>query len=237
MNGEPDSLAKFNVDVHVPKGLSGWRLLYTRILEHLEPGSVIEVGSGSPDFLQALGGCTRRVAIDGGARWEKQFTDSGIDFYQVDLDKGAFPDLDPFEVSVCSDVFEHLMYPERTLHMLHKITADHGFLMSHVPNEFRLAKTVKIMLGRREAKYSHPHCEEFNHPHLRRFTRIGFEKFLQREFKYNLYVTDLRYDRLARLMNRVGIRMPYALEGGPTFLSSNSQETIEKLRRIKYAMI
>jgi hypothetical protein len=237
MNSEPESLAKFNVDVHIAKGLSGWRLLYTRILEHIRPESVLEVGSGSPDFLQALEGCQRRVAVDGGDRWQQEFLESGIGFYNIDLDHDPLPELDPFQVSVCSDVFEHLLYPDRTLHMLRTLTTESGVLMSHVPNEFRLAKTLKIMLGRREAKYSHPHCDEYNHPHLRRFTRIGFKKFLEREFKYNLFVSDLRYGTLAGLINRVGIRVPYALEGGPTYLSTNSHNTFERLCRIKRALL
>jgi hypothetical protein len=152
MTTESGSLAKYNIDIHVPEGLVGWRLLYLRILEQIGPASVIEVGSGSPEFLQALKGCEKRAAIDGGERWQQQFEESGIDFYQLDLDHDPLPALTPYQVSVCSDVFEHLLYPQRTLEFLRRITASEGFLMSHVPNEFRLAKTVKVMLGVREAK-------------------------------------------------------------------------------------
>lgn len=227
------SLAQFNIEAHVPKGLSGWRLLYVNILREIQPSSVLEVGSGSPEFLQSLEDCPRRVAIDGGDRWGDAFRASGIEFRQIDLDNDDLPAMEPFRVTVCSDVFEHLLYPDRTLKFLRSVTADTGFLIAHVPNEFRLQKTSKIMLGRREAKYSHPHCEEFNHPHFHRFTKIGFRKFLELEFRYNLFVSDLRYDRTVRILSMLGLGVPYALEGGPTFLSTNSEETFTRLKEVK----
>lgn len=236
MTSQSRSQAEYNIEVHVPKGLVGWRSLYVRILGQTRPQSVIEIGSGSPEFLQALDTVRRRTAIDGGDRWKQAFLDSGIEFYKVDLDTDTFPALPRFDVSICSDVFEHLLYPARTLSFIRQVTADDGFLLSHVPNEFRLGRTLKIMLGRREAKYSHRHCEEYDHPHLRRFSKIGYEKFLAREFKYNLFLSDLRYGRSARLIDRLGLRVPYALEGGPTFASTNDESRFNDLRALKRAL-
>ena len=237
MDQKTQSVAQHNIDVHIPQGLRGWRYLYVSILKHVKPSSLLEVGSGSPEFLKAFNECPRRVAIDGGSRWAQDFLDSGVEFYMVDLDVDDYPTLEPFQVTICSDVFEHLLFPDRTLKFLAENTLEDGFMITHVPNEFHLKKTFRIMLGLQEAKYSHPHCEEYNNPHLHRFTKVGFKKFLQLEFPYNLFISDLRYDRLAKLLKILRIGVPYALEGGPTFMSTRSEETFKRLQSIKQKMM
>ena len=219
-----------------PPELSGWKGLYRRIIERLGVESIMEVGAGRGRILQAFPDCRRRIAVDVADDWLKEFQAAGIEFLRLDLDRDDLPQLQPVEISICSDVFEHLVHPARALRFLRVATSPAGLLISHVPNEFRLRRTLRIMLGLREATPTHPGFSEHNNPHLRRFTKIGFRRFLETEFRYNLFISDLRYGRTARFLRRLGLSVPYALEGGPTFLSTSSEATYLELQRLKGAL-
>lgn len=172
------TLAEFNRQVHVPKGIGGWRALYLKLIREIEPGSVLEIGSGDPSFLTAVSNAARRAAIDSGDRFRADFAEAGCDFYSLDLDRDSLPDIGTFDVIVCSDVLEHLVYPKRTLDFVGERLSPAGVLFSHVPNEFTLRRTVQIMLGRHDAMYFHGDCREWENPHRRRFTDTGFRSLL-----------------------------------------------------------
>jgi len=228
------SLAEFNIKIHQPKGLSSWRKLYLKFVEHIMPESITEVGSGSADFLIALPKKIKKTAIDGGERFKKDFLQAGIKFFCCDLDHDNLPKINKQALIICSDVFEHLLYPERTLKWIHYSLSPNGIFISHVPNEFVLKKTLRVMLGNAESNiYSHAHCSEYNHPHLHRFTDIGFKKFLDYKFKYNIKITELRYGKLPKTIKYIGFKVPYMFEMGPTYISTNNKEQYNKILSIK----
>lgn len=227
------TLAEFNRKVHVPKGVGGWRALYLKLIGEIDPESVLEVGSGDPAFLRAVSGVARRAAIDSGDRFQAAFEEAGCDFYSLDLDHDSLPDIGTFDVIVCSDVLEHLIYPRRTLDYIEQRLSPAGVLFSHVPNEFTLGQTVQIMLGRQGAMYFHRDCEEWENPHLRRFTDTGFRSLLGHYFPHSLKLTDLHYKGLSKSLARLGIEPPYCLQKGPTYASTRSEETFQELTRAK----
>ncbi|MFH0969690.1 MAG: methyltransferase domain-containing protein [Patescibacteria group bacterium] len=229
------SLADYNIDIHSSKGLGGWRILYKLFLNKLNFDSIIEIGAGPPTFLSEIK-CLRRIAIDGGDRWKKEYNELGIDFFKIDLDKDELPNLGKVDIAVCSDVFEHLIFPDRTLFYIHKIIKDDGILFSHVPNEFSLWKTFSVMMGKSDSMYFHKFCEEYNDPHLHRFTKIGFEKFLKKEFKYNLFIGDMKYHFTAKILGKLRLKVPYMIEGGPTFVSTNDSNKFNLLKKIKLTL-
>lgn len=230
---ETENLAEFNRRVHVPKGVGGWRALYLKLIRELEPGSVLEIGSGDPSFLTAVSNGARRAAVDSGERFRAAFEEAGCDFYSLDLDHDSLPDIGTFDAVVCSDVLEHLIYPKRTLDFIAERLGPAGVLYSHVPNEFTLSRTVRIMLGRDDAMYFHLDCKEWENPHLRRFTDRGFRGLLGEYFPHNLKLSDLRYKGLSKSLARIGIEPPYCLQKGPTYASTRSEETFRALTRAK----
>ena len=227
------TVAELNAKVFRDHGIGGWRELYLSFLRRLEPASIIDFGCGSPHFLTLLPGIQRRIGLDGSAEFAEAYRNVSVEFYQLDFDHDELPLIDPVQVAICSDVFEHLLFPERTLTKIRHVLTDDGVLFSHVPNEFTLRKTLRVMLGRETAIYSHPQCSEFDHPHVHRFTKIGYLNFLEREFRHNLYISDLRYGRAARCFKRLGLTVPYALEMGPTFISTNCEVKLEALIQLK----
>lgn len=220
------------------KGIGGWRTLYLEFLRASplkDMASLIELGSGSSDFLRSVPQA-RKAAVDIGDRYAAEFRESGIDFHQKDLDKDSLADLGRFDIVICSDVFEHLINPIFALSGICAMVGNDGVLISHVPNEFSLRKTLSVMMGKSTSMYFHKTEEEWTDPHFSRFTKIGFERFLRTNFAYNIPIQHLKHSRFARFLRFCGISVPYCLEGGPTFISTNHPEIARDLSRAAKAL-
>ncbi len=226
-------LVEWNARIHRWKGVGAWRALYLWFLRDLGPSSLIEFGSGDPSFLSLVAPACRRIAVDGNPALARDYAAAGIEFHCLDLDRDGLPEgLSGLGAAVCSDVFEHLVFPARLLGLIAGCLGPEGVLFSHVPNEFRWRRTWRIVLGRRTSVYHHG-AEEWNDPHLRRFTDIGYRRFLSQRFRYNLKINDLRYRGWARTLARLRIPVPYGLEGGPTYASTNNDAVYRRLVEIK----
>ncbi len=214
------------------KGIGGWRKLYLSFIEDLAPYTVIELGAGTPDFLDSID-AERRVAVDIGQRYAEAFRKRGIEFACRDLEQDHLGDLGTADVAICSDVFEHLINPAAALERIGGVLGESGILFSHVPNEYRLAHVVRVMLSRSETVQFHKGAGEWDDPHFRRFSDGGYRSFLSQQFQHNLKLSDLRHGWSARLVRRLGMRVPYCLQGGPTYASTNDPEIFARLIELK----
>lgn len=214
------------------KGIGGWRKLYLSFITDLAPESVIELGAGSPDFLDRIE-ARRRVAVDVGTDFAEEFERRNIRFARRDLERDALSDLGPADVAICSDVFEHLLNPALALDRICEVLKPQGILFSHVPNEYRLSHMWRVMTGKSPTVQYHKGHAEWDDPHFRRFSDIGYRAFLSRRFRHNLRLTDLRYGGMARLLKRLGTAVPYCLQGGPTYASTNDNNIFERLSELK----
>lgn len=213
-----------------PKGIGTWRELYLNFIEELSPSSVIEFGAGDPQFLLRLDNSIHRCAVDYMSRFKAVFDDAGILFHQMDLNSPQVDRINErYDIAICSDVFEHLQNPACCLDLIKETIGSEGILFSHVPNEFRLRKTAMVMMGLDKAIYNHEQCEEWDHPHLHRFTDIGYLKFLMTGFKYNVKLTYMGYRNFLHLLANLSLPLPFCLQGGPTYASTNSLETKNKI--------
>lgn len=226
--------AKYLDTAFEAKGVGGWRKLYLSFIADLAPYSVIEVGAGTPDFLGSIE-AARRIAIDIGERYATSFQSRGIAFACRDLEKDRLGDLGHADVVVCSDVFEHLINPAAALDRIADVLGEQGVLFSHVPNEYRLSHILKVMFANRDTVLFHRDkgASEWSDPHFRRFSDAGYQAFLSRQFQYNLKLTGLRYGRGARVLKRLGMWVPYCLEGGPTYASTNDKNVFARLVELK----
>jgi SAM-dependent methyltransferase len=214
------------------KGVGGWRKLYLSFIEDLAPHAVIELGAGAPEFLDQIE-AQRRVAVDIGQRYAEMFRSRNIEFACRNLERDDLDDLGPIDVAICSDVFEHLVNPAAALDRIADLIGSNGILFSHVPNEYRLGHILRIMLDRGDTVQFHKGATEWEDPHFRRFSDVGYRRFLSRRFAYNLKLSDLRYGRLARLVKRLGLGVPYCLQGGPTYASTNDPGVFSRLMELK----
>jgi SAM-dependent methyltransferase len=128
------------------KGIGSWRSLYLQFLQYgvlANMQSIIELGAGSPDFLIKTS-LNKKMAVDADNLYAEKFENYGINFILANLDdRESLNGLGPFDIIVCSDVFEHLACPQNLLANISEIVSPKGVLFSHVPNEFSLKKQCR----------------------------------------------------------------------------------------------
>ena len=195
--------------------------------------SIVEVGAGAPDFL-VRAPFSAKTAIDVDDYYRKEFEKEDIRFLVLDLNDAQPAGLGPFDVAICSDVFEHLLWPSKALETLAAWLGEGGVLLSHVPNEFRLKKTLKVMFGMSEGIGFHKGMREWNDPHLRRFTDRGYRCFLETCFRNNYRLSALYPSGQQKRFRLVGLEAPFCLQPGPTYLSTNDDGLARKFAE-KYA--
>lgn len=233
-----ETVLDVNIGTRHVKPLSSWRKLYLQILEELAPASVVEFGSGHVEFLSRLPRTIRRMGLDANPGYAAVYEAEGIEFAAFDFDAEEPPvEIAGFEVAVCSDVFEHLLYPQTLLGTISRALSDDGLLLSHVPNEFRLRNMLPIMRGRAGSVLYHTDNEEWMNPHLRRFTDRGYQRFLGLEFEYHVPLSRLNAPKFERRMRRLGLRVPFGFQGGPTYASTNSRATRDRLEKLAERML
>lgn len=226
----PESILDVNIRTRHVKALNRWRKLYLRILEELSPGSIVEFGCGHADFLSRVPETVRRVGLDGNPGYADEYAAAGIEFHAFDFDQEVPQiELEGFDAAVCSDVFEHLLYPQNLLAIIAQALSSEGVLLSHVPNEFRIGKLLPVLRGQSGSVLFHSDTEEWTNPHLRRFTDLGYQRFLGLEFEFSVPLTQLNPPKAARKLMRMGLTVPFWLQGGPTYASTNSRETCDRL--------
>ena len=229
-----ESLLGVNRRFNELSGVGGWRALFREMIQQVDCRSVLEWGSGDPSFLASFSPRIRTLAVDGDESLRPLYERANIEFRVLDFDRDEFaPPLEGYDAAVCSDVFEHLLYPQRSLRVLAAALTTKGVLFSHVPNEFGLRRTVKIMLGLAEYRYFFRGTDEWTYPHLRRFTDRGYRRFLEMQFPYNVKIADLKDAGVARLLGTLRFRVPYCLERGPTYASSRDAGTYAALVDLK----
>lgn len=225
------TLAKFQNEIHNLKS-NKWRNLYLKLLNNYKLDKVLEIGSGSPEFLNNIK-ANSKFAFDSGNKFKDHFIKNNINFTEIDLDHDQFPNYNNFDLVVSSDVFEHLIYPKKSLDFIHQALAPEGILISHVPNEFYFSSLIKILLGLKTANIFHNEISEYENPHLRRFTKKGYLEFLKTKFKYNIYLSDIYYNLVSKILSTLKIPVPFMLEPGPTFISTKSEETFLEFIKLK----
>lgn len=225
-----ESIIEVNKRAYRFTGVGGWRKIYLGLIDNIKIESIAEFGSGDPAFLEMVN-ATEKTALDCNDALIEMYKERNIEFHIADFNAETLPVINKVDVAVCSDVFEHLLYPEKLLANIKSILKDDGMLLSHVPNEFRILNCFKIMAGLRDTVNYHPNTDEWNDPHLRRFTDIGYKKFLNLEFKYNIQITHLRYN-FEKIAYRIGLKTPFCLAGGPTYLSTNNAARYEQMKQI-----
>ena len=205
-------------------GLGKWRSLYVKLLHGVHIDYLLELGSGTPEFLENFKNVKVRMAVDLNTELNMLYEQCNIEIRNFDLEKMDSVDLDnlTFDYVVCSDVFEHLVDPLQTLNTCAALTGEIGCLISHVPNEFQFRHILSVMLGWKKT-VAFFEANEWESPHVRFFSDLGYKKFLELKYRYNIPLNPLTYGTLKNTLLKSNC-LPYTFQSGPTYLSTNSEE-------------
>ncbi len=73
---------------------------------------------------------------------------AGIITKKVDLNQDGLPYADgTFDIIICADILEHLLFPERMLAEAHRVLRSGGFLISAIPNVTSWVNRLVVPLG------------------------------------------------------------------------------------------
>jgi len=111
------------------------------ILRSIPSGRILEVGAGdySFDYLRTDAGTWTKIDFSPPC-------DIICDLNSPALDLPFEPD--SFDLAICTEVAEHLLWPQQLLKELHRILSPEGQLLVSVPNIASLSYRISWLLGR-----------------------------------------------------------------------------------------
>jgi hypothetical protein len=141
---------------------------------------------------------------------------------QHDLNDPAYPDLEPHDVIVCSEVIEHLHVPaEAVLRRLAQALTTAGQLVLQTPNATSLPKRLRILIGRNP--YEPLRDEPGNPGHFHEYTVSELrEAMTSAGLDVTRLVTANYFDHGSpqnRLFRTVGPILPATLREGITIVA------------------
>jgi methionine biosynthesis protein MetW len=141
-------------------------------------GKTLDVGCGDGTLLYTL---TDRYGLkidphglEISKKASEKAAEKGIKLHTQDVEK-RFPFANNFfDTIICSEVLEHLIFPEKTLSEIKRVTKDNSIIIFSVPNLGYFKNRLKLLVGRspfEQGRYS-------SLEHLHFWAKDSFERFL-----------------------------------------------------------
>ena len=179
--------------------------------DRLGAGSIIDIGPGSGDKLNAIAGRRHAIGLDFGANLQTCASRyPHREWRELDIDNDAALPVTVDELTgaviVCADVIEHLVRPERLMALLADALAHASVAVLSTPDRVRLAGPRHLGPPRNPH-----HVREWTRDELAAFLRIaGFEHAVVRYTRENNMRPDFRtieavIGRDAMVLERIGL--------------------------------
>lgn len=150
-------------------------------------------------FLSKLKGNKKLIEVGAGQGVLRDRSPKNIEYYSVDMGKGHDYQFDlnegkmpikdkTFDVLVCLETLEHVLYPERVIKEFKRITKDNAIFILSMPNEYNFWQRIMYLFAIK-SKTNMPFkvIEENLHIHTPRVTDIiSF-------FSKHLNILDIKY--------------------------------------------
>lgn len=151
--------------------------IFEQILESNTTKSILDLGCGNGFFTKYFKKYDKRiVGVDGSIYGLKQALMAGFDeCWQVkDFNSDPIELHEKFDLIICKDVMEHLLFPDQFLQNATKLLSPNGRLLVQVPNHFPLYHRLKFLITSNIDTQSYfTDAKEWNYPHIRFFTDDG----------------------------------------------------------------
>ena len=194
---------------------------------------ILDVGCGTGLFMTPVlvAGCTDCYGVDGQHEYLQHAIKRGYKEVRsvVDLSTSTLPFCDEmFDLIVCKDVLEHLLYPLHTLRQIERVLKKNGLLLVHVPNHFPLYSRLKFLFNNNldtfsyfegETRWTFPHIRFYEYADfLEQLEAHGFIliKNLSDQFPIIPWLT--RFSIFKQTVRKLTIRYPNQFSGAFTLL-------------------
>lgn len=152
--------------------------IFEHILGRNKTKSILDLGCGNGFFTKYFKKYEdkRIVGVDGSIYGLKQALLAGFDeCWQVkDFNHDAIELNEKFDLIICKDVLEHLLFPDNFLKNAIKHLADDGRMLVQVPNHFPLFYRLKFLFTSNiDTQLYFTDAKEWNYPHIRFFSDNG----------------------------------------------------------------
>lgn len=191
----PDAIKNSSKDLEWDR--VGFKEKYDKLEELLSDAkarTLLDIGSGAGYFLQY--GEERKWNVMGMEPNETAFKFSteylNLDIKKSNFDKGNYNQFGTFDVVTLNKVFEHLVNPQNTLSLVHKILKPNGLICITVPNDFNPLQEIVCDYYDKEQWWIDPkeHVNYFDKDSLQRLLdKNGFKtEFITSEFPLELFI-------------------------------------------------
>jgi len=156
--------------------------VWGEVTKEISFNNLLDVGCGNGVFsanLKKTIGCYL-IGVDGSKYALDEAKKNGFDevYLVEDLCEESLPFKDEsFEIVVCKDVLEHLLFPDKLVKEIFRVLKNNGHFLVHVPNHFTLKGRIKFLFDNDIDPYHwFPNAKRWEFPHLRFYT---YESFLE----------------------------------------------------------
>jgi len=146
--------------------------------------SFLDVGCGDGVYEKLLSkGTTQKmklIGVDFSAKQLKKAAKYLDKTYKVDLDSDRLPLLDKsIDFAICSEVLEHLFFPEKIISEIHRVLKPRGRLLITVPNFSSAQTRISLLLNGRSPMVNYSENKE----HIRFYSLHDIDYLLGSKFK------------------------------------------------------
>lgn len=142
-------------------------------------GKVLDAGCGDGTILYLLkeNYIFEPYGIDISQNAVKKAIERGIDAQVSDLsERIPFPD-ESFDLIICSEVLEHLYFPEKALREINRVAKNDAIIIFSIPNIAYIQHRIRFLLGK--SIFFNPKFQSSEH--IRFWTKSSFFELLKRE--------------------------------------------------------
>lgn len=151
--------------------------IFDELLIYNNVKTILDLGCGNGFFTKYFKkNNVRIVGVDGSVYGLKQAISSGFDecWHIEDFNSDPIELTEKFDLIVCKDVMEHLLFPDQFLKNATKLLSPNGRLLVQVPNHFTLYHRLKFLITSNiDTQLYFTDAKEWNYPHIRFFTDDG----------------------------------------------------------------
>lgn len=143
---------------------------------------LLEIGAGSRTLKKFLPEQFEYYSLDFDSEDKNAFFKVKHD-YTFDLDKGKMPiESNSYDVVVCLETLEHVMYPNSVLKEIKRIVKPNGLLFLSMPNEYNFLQRIYFLLGRK-GKMDEPFEIIEKHLHIHKPRKKDILDIFSKHFK------------------------------------------------------